>query len=411
MKQALEDYNQEFGTHYNLSTLWSFNTDVNERLARKKEKYLYRDEQLDLVIVVNRLLTGFDAPCLSTLYIDRKPMQPQDLIQAFSRTNRIFDQRKSYGHVMTFQKPLAFKVAVDDALRLYSNGGENEVLAPEWSEEKANFDRALADFQRQLSSNSEEGLTIESAPTALLKKLAKSYQQLDKYLASIQVYAEYDKDMLYQETGLSDESLEDYLGLYQNILAELKLRKDGEEEDEPLDILYELESVHVDEINYSYILSLIQTFIPQEDADSRELSPKDIQAVDDYIASLSKTNPGLAQIIADLWQEIQTDPDNYRSQSVSYILEQMIQSVIARHVQAFAKKWYVGADELRYLIDNYRKGAKKQAGESQLNHSQRYQDYKTEVSDALNPLRYKKEIKEAYTRLIEEVIEPLRVGR
>ena len=89
----------------------------------------------------------------------------------------------------------------------------------------------------------------------------------------------------------------------------------------------------------------------------------------------------------------------------------MIQSVIARHVQAFAKKWYVGADELRYLIDNYRKGAKKQAGESQLNHSQRYQDYKTEVSDALNPLRYKKEIKEAYTRLIEEVIEPLRVGR
>lgn len=141
------------------------------------------------------------------------------------------------------------------------------------------------------------------------------------------------------------------------------------------------------------------------------MSPKDIQAVDDYIASLSKTNPGLAQIIADLWQEIQTDPDNYRSQSVSYILEQMIQSVIARHVQAFAKKWYVGADELRYLIDNYRKGAKKQAGESQLNHSQRYQDYKTEVSDALNPLRYKKEIKEAYTRLIEEVIEPLRVGR
>ncbi len=411
MKQALEDYNQEFGTHYNLSTLRSFNTDVNERLARKKEKYLYRDEQLDLVIVVNRLLTGFDAPCLSTLYIDRKPMQPQDLIQAFSRTNQIFDQRKSYGHVMTFQKPLAFKEAVDNALRLYSNGGENEVLAPEWPEEKANFDRSLADFQGQLSSSSEEGLAIESAPTALLKKLAKSYQQLDKYLASIQVYAEYDKETIYQETGLSDARLEDYLGLYQNILAELKLRKDGEEEDEPLDILYELESVHVDEINYSYILSLIQAFIPQEDIDSRELSPKDIQAVDDYITSLSKTNPGLAQIIANLWQEIQTEPENYRSQSISHILEQMIQSVIDQHVQAFAKKWYVGADELRYLIDNYRKGAKKQADESQLNQSQRYQDYKTEVADALNPLRYKKEIKEAYTRLIEEVIEPLRVGR
>lgn len=300
---------------------------------------------------------------------------------------------------------------MDDALRLYSNGGENEVLAPEWPEEKANFDRALADFQGQLSSSSEEGLAIESAPTALLKKLAKSYQQLDKYLASIQVYTEYDKEVLYQETGLSDESLEDYLGLYQNILAELKLRKDGTDEDEPLDILYELESVHVDEINYSYILSLIQAFIPQEDTESRELSSKDVQAVGDYIASLSKTNPALAQIIADLWQEIQKDPENYRGQSISHILDQMIQSVIDQHVQTFAKKWHVGADELHYLVNNYRKGAKKQAGESQLNQSQRYQDYKSEVENALNPLRYKKEIKEAYTRLIEEVIEPLRAGR
>ena len=178
-----------------------------------------------------------------------------------------------------------------------------------------------------------------------------------------------------------------------------------------MDILYELESVHIDEINYSYILSLIQAFIPQEDTDSRELTPKDVQAVGDYIASLSKTNPALAQIITDLWQDIQKDPEIYRGQSISHILDQMIQSVIDQHVQTFAKQWYVGADELRYFIDNYRKGAKKQAGESQLNHSQRYKEYKTEVEGALNPLRYKKEIKEACIRLIEEVIEPLRVGR
>lgn len=126
MKKVLEDYNQEFDTHFTMSDLRGFNTDVNNRLARKQDKYLYRKEQLDLVIVVNRLLTGFDAPCLSTLFIDRKPMQPQDLIQAFSRTNRIFDSSKTYGHIITFQKPLAFKEAVDNALKLYSNGGENE---------------------------------------------------------------------------------------------------------------------------------------------------------------------------------------------------------------------------------------------------------------------------------------------
>ena len=65
----MEDYNQEFGTHFSLADLRGFNTDVNNRLARKQDKYLYRNEQLDMVIVVDRLLTGFDAPCLSnTLY-------------------------------------------------------------------------------------------------------------------------------------------------------------------------------------------------------------------------------------------------------------------------------------------------------------------------------------------------------
>lgn len=63
MKRVMEDYNQEFGTHLT-SDLQGFNTDVNNRLARKQDKYLYRNEQLDLVIVVDRLLTGFDAPCL-----------------------------------------------------------------------------------------------------------------------------------------------------------------------------------------------------------------------------------------------------------------------------------------------------------------------------------------------------------
>ena len=82
MKQVMDDYNQEFGTHFNMADLRGFNTDINNRLARKLDKYIPRNEQLDLVIVVDRLLTGFDAPCLSTLFIDRKPMRPQDLIQA-----------------------------------------------------------------------------------------------------------------------------------------------------------------------------------------------------------------------------------------------------------------------------------------------------------------------------------------
>ena len=411
MKQVLEDYKQEFGTHFTMADLRGFNTDVNNRLACKQDKYLYRNEQLDLVIVVNRLLTGFDAPCLSTLFIDRKPMQPQDLIQAFSRTNRIFDSSKTYGHIITFQKPLAFKEAVDNALKLYSNGGENDVLAPSWEEEKRNFLKAWAEFKGQVT-DFEEGVALEQAPTAQLRKVAKAYQAFDKYLASIRVYKEYDEVEIYQETGLDDELLEAYLGLYKNILAELKSRsEDGNEDGEPLDIHYELESIQVDEINYAYILTLIQSLIEQEQSQKKSLISQDIEAVDTYIQSLEKTNPNLAQIISDLWQEVQANPDRYRGQSIANILDQMIESIIDSHIVSFAKNWFIGADELRYYIQHYRKGAKKQAGESQLTKSQRYKDYKAEVADALNPLSYKKQIKEAYTQLIEEVIEPLRVGR
>ena len=411
MKQVLEDYNQEFDTHFTMADLRGFNTDVNNRLARKQDKYLYRNEQLDLVIVVNRLLTGFDAPCLSTLFIDRKPMQPQDLIQAFSRTNRIFDSSKTYGHIITFQKPLAFKEAVDNALKLYSNGGENEVLAPIWEEEKRNFLRSCSDFQNIITDDPEKGLQIEQISTPELRKLAKTYQAFDKYLASIRVYKEYDEEELYSQTGLDGEKLERYLGLYRNVLAELKSRVEDDDDGEPLDIHYELESIQVDEINYAYILTLIQSLIEQGQSQEKNLSAQDKEAVDTYIQSLEKTNPNLAQIITELWREVQEHPESYRGQSIANILDQMIEAVIQQHIQVFSKRWYVGEDELRYYVEHYRKGAKKQLGESQLTKSQRYQDYKLEVADALNPLLYKKQIKEAYTQLVEEVIEPLRVGR
>lgn len=88
MQGSLDDYNEMFGTKYDLAQIQGYNANLNKRLARKDSKYQSRKEQLDLVIVVDRLLTGFDAPCMSTMFIDRQPMGPHDLIQAFSRTDR-----------------------------------------------------------------------------------------------------------------------------------------------------------------------------------------------------------------------------------------------------------------------------------------------------------------------------------
>ena len=122
MQKSLNDYNEMFGTKYELSQIQGYNGNLNKRLARKDAKFKSRNEQLDLVIVVDRLLTGFDAPCMSTIFIDRQPMGPHDLIQAFSRTNRIFDKNKTYGQIVTFQAPKLFKESVDNAVKLYSAG-------------------------------------------------------------------------------------------------------------------------------------------------------------------------------------------------------------------------------------------------------------------------------------------------
>ncbi|MFQ6929583.1 MAG: UvrB domain 3-containing protein [Eubacterium sp.] len=100
-------------------------------MAREgRRKYLERSQQLGLVIVVDRLLTGFGAPCLSTLFMDRPPMTPQNIIQAFSRTNRLFDSNKQYGQIRnTFQSPKEFKDAINNALTLYSGGGDGKPVA------------------------------------------------------------------------------------------------------------------------------------------------------------------------------------------------------------------------------------------------------------------------------------------
>ena len=102
------------------------------------------NEQLDLVIVVDRLLTGFDAPCLSTIYIDRQPMGPHDLIQAFSRTNRIFDTHKSVWTDCYISGSAFFlKSALTNAVKLYSAGGTKEALVAEWEEVEPAFRKAL----------------------------------------------------------------------------------------------------------------------------------------------------------------------------------------------------------------------------------------------------------------------------
>ena len=405
----LQDYNEMFGTHFNLETIASYNRDLNDRLARKKERFTFRDEQLDLVIVVDRLLTGFDAPCLSTLFMDRQPMKPQHLIQAFSRTNRIFDEEKKYGQIVTFQTPIKFKEKVDEALRLYSNGGESSVLAPEWSEEKAKFLEKVNQLLL-IAPSPEQVPDIDSSTDAELKRFAKAFQEFDKLFSSIQVYAEYNEDDILKEISLSMEDIENFAGQYQNVIEELRRRRreDQEVEDEEflIDIEYELESIRTDEINYQYILSLIQVLIENKD---NTLRKHEKSLVDKYIEDLEKTNPKLSKIISELWEDVQADIDSYQGQSIAQKLDDMIQLAINKIICQTADYWQIGREELRFVVEHYRIGSDKQSGEKAITDSQNYAAYRLIHGERSLPrLKYKKALKADYMRMITEEILPLR---
>src|SRR5574344_3172306 len=117
----LDDYNKKFRTDFKQSTYGKYKKDVAKRLAHKKP-YLNiektKDKQLDLLIVVTQMLTGYDSKWVNTLYVD-KLLYYVDVIQAFSRTNRLFGPEKPFGIIKYFDRPNQMSKNINDALELY----------------------------------------------------------------------------------------------------------------------------------------------------------------------------------------------------------------------------------------------------------------------------------------------------
>lgn len=408
MKRALRAYNAEFGTNFTIDTLRGYNRNVNDRLARKKEKYFARTEQLDLVIVVDRLLTGFDAPSLSTLFIDRAPMQPHALIQSFSRTNRLFDKHKKYGQIVTFQTPVTFEKRVKDALILYSNGGENDVLAPTWKEAKSAFVSAIHELREIVKAPSD--IDIEHMSDIELKKFVKAYQKLDKTFTAVQVYSDFDSGQLEQEFHISYQEVEEFSGKYQNALEKLKGNPDDLIDPE-IDIAYELESVKTENINYEYILMLIQAFVPSGNDEYELVAREDTKAsleVNRYIDDLAKNNVKLAELVRYLWEDVQLNPENYRDKNISLLLEEMIQRTQQEAIHEFSKKWAVDEEAAIYVAANYNPRKEKQSGESEMKRSGNYEVYKNKTENHVSKLKYGKVLASEFKELICEDILPLR---
>lgn len=413
MKQSLADYNEMFHTNFSMSEMLTYNRNVSDRLARKKKQYQAPHQQLDIVIVVARLLTGFDSPNLSTLYVDRPPMNPQNIIQAFSRTNRIYDSGKAWGQIVTFQYPEAFSEAIDDALRLYSHGGSNDVLAPTWKVARKRYVKARKTFDKYLQPDSLQ--SIENAPKKDRKQFVKDFQELDKHTAAIQTYDELDNQSELPEEEqlnmpeISEEKMDELRGTYENVLESLKKEPLIDDDESEIDDDYELESFHIKEINERYIVALIQAYVPDEDNQSSEMNQDDVNEINGYINDLGKKNEKLADIMRSLWKKIQDDPERYRGQQVDQILESMVDDESQKLMKDFANQYQLKYDNFKYVMAHYNPESDKQQGMLDLLDKMSYNRFKTynPNSEISNPLMWRRRVREEIKKYFTDKIQPL----
>ena len=420
MKQALDDYNKMFNTHFSMSELGSYNRNVNDRLACKNKIYQTRDQQLDIVIVVDRLLTGFDAPRLSTLYLDRPPMNAQNLIQAFSRTNRIYDDGKKWGEIVTFQYPGQYSEAIDNALTLYANGGSDGVLAPDWNTSRQRYVQARKKLDKYVN-NSQILDTIIDAPKKDQKEFIKAFQKYDQALAAIKTYDELDKQdnlPVSEQININDISseIESTLeGVYQNVIDALKA--DKKNEDDPIDLDldedYELESIHIKEVDERYIMSLIQDYISianqQVNASQKFEDQNEATQVVDYIDQYAKTNGSRANKIRSIWKDVQDNPQKYTDQKVEDVLESSVKRENKKILSQLADDFELDYDNLNYVVNNFKPGEVNPKGMEDLVSKRYFDRYKENHPDSKlkNWLSWKAEVREKVKVIYNTKIKPL----
>ena len=265
LQAIMDDYNAHFGTAFTTDNFGAYYDDINERMKKRKAGM----EPIDLLLVVGMFLTGFDAKKLNTLYVD-KNLEYHGLLQAFSRTNRVLNEKKRFGKILCFRD---LKDKVDESLKLFSAGGIEDVLRKPFQEVKRTFNEMSEAFlQKYPTMESVDALKSEYDK----KKFLLAFREIIKKRAEIQIYEDFDAD----DPGLilSEQDYNDYRSKYLDMtVGFIKEEKPDEPSllEEPQaeygdggkleDIDFCLELLHSDVVNVAYILSLISNLNPSDE--------------------------------------------------------------------------------------------------------------------------------------------------
>jgi type I restriction enzyme R subunit len=243
LEAAIQDYNTLFGTSFDTSAdkFQNYYKDLSQRLKKR---------ELDMVIVVNMFLTGFDATTLNTLWAD-KNLKAHGLIQAYSRTNRILNSVKTYGNIVSFRN---LEQETNDALALFGNkDAKGIVLLKPYAEYYKEYEKRVGELVAGFPLG--KAIVGEAAQKAFIK-LFGSILRLKNILTAFDDFA--------GNEILTDREFQDYQSLYLNLYAEFRATSDAEKESINDDVVFEIELIKQVEINVDYILLLVEQYLKKK---------------------------------------------------------------------------------------------------------------------------------------------------
>ena len=249
LDDAISDYNTLFSTNYDTSSdkFQNYYKDVSEQL---------RNRELDMVIVVNMFLTGFDATTLNTLWLD-KNLRAHGLIQAYSRTNRILNSVKTYGNIVSFRN---LEQATNDALSLFGNKDARGIVLL----------KPYAEYYREWEELTETLTTDFPLDRSLIGEAERNafirlFGNVLKLRNILTAFDDFEGNEI-----LDDRAFQDYQSRYLNLYEEVVGQPDGDGESITDDLIFEIELIKSVEINVDYILMLVEKYQKQKDTNKRK---------------------------------------------------------------------------------------------------------------------------------------------
>ena len=366
LQAIMDDYNNMYGTSFTTENFRAYYDDINLRMKKKKADM----KPLDLCLVVGMFLTGFDSKKLNTLYVD-KNMEYHGLLQAFSRTNRVLNEKKRFGKVVCFRD---LKSKVDEAIKLFSNGTPLEdIVRKPFNEVKRDYQELTKDFlEHYPEPHFVDYLQSENDK----KQFILAFRDIIKKHAEIQIYNEFEKEA--NDLGMTEQQFMDfrskYLDIYDTFAAKPTEQPSGYKvqddesgmvaEPDPSendatglgDIDFCLELLHSDIINVAYILELIADLNPySEDYTEKRQHIIDTMIKDAELRSKAKLIDGFIQ------KNVDDDRDNFmarkqKADGTSDLEERLNNYIVTERnnaVNTLAKDEDLDASVLNHYLSEY----------------------------------------------------------